>query len=65
MPDNASQDDQIAFILKLGRALQAYGTPAHRFEEAMEAVARRLGLDGQFFGMPTGFFASLGAGAQG
>jgi uncharacterized membrane protein YjjP (DUF1212 family) len=65
VPDNASQDDQIAFILKLGRALQAYGTPAHRFEEAMEAVARRLGLDGQFFGMPTGFFASLGAGAQG
>lgn len=65
MPDNAQQDGQIAFILKLGRALQAYGTPSHRFEEAMEAVARRLGLDGQFFGMPTGFFASLGAGARG
>ena len=65
MPDNAEQDGQIAFILKLGRALQAYGTPSHRFEEAMEAVARRLGLDGQFFGMPTGFFASLGEGARG
>ncbi len=65
MPDNTPRDGQIAFILKLGRALQAYGTPAHRFEEAMEAVARRLGLDGQFFGMPTGFFASLGAGARG
>ena len=65
MPDNPTQDGQIAFLLKLGRALQAYGTPAHRFEEAMEAVARRMGLDGQFFGMPTGFFASLGAGASG
>jgi len=65
VPANTPQDGQIAFVLKLGRALQAYGTPAHRLEEAMEAVARRLGLDAQFFGMPTGFFASFGEGARG
>ncbi|HJW09143.1 MAG TPA: threonine/serine exporter family protein, partial [Holophagaceae bacterium] len=58
-------DQRIAFILKLGRALQAYGTPAHRFEEALEAVCRRLELEGQFFGMPTGYFASFGKGSQG
>lgn len=68
MPDAAPSlphDDHIAFALKLGRALQAYGTPAHRLEDAMEAVSRRLGLDGQFFGMPTGFIASFGEGHLG
>ncbi|HJU84361.1 MAG TPA: threonine/serine exporter family protein [Holophagaceae bacterium] len=68
MPDahsETAEDERIAFVLKLGRALQAYGTPAHRFEEALEAVSRRLGLDGQFFGMPTGFFASFGEGHLG
>lgn len=64
-PDAPSQDDHIAFALRLGRALQAYGTPAHRLEDAMEAVSRRLGLDAQFFGMPTGFIASFGEGHTG
>jgi uncharacterized membrane protein YjjP (DUF1212 family) len=65
VPEAPSTDGPISFVLKLGRALQAYGTPAHRLEEAMEAVARRLGLDAQIFGMPTGFFASFGEGARG
>ena len=64
-PDIPSQDDHIAFALRLGRALQAYGTPAHRLEDAMEAVSRRLGLEAQFFGMPTGFIASFGEGHTG
>ena len=55
---------EVAFCLELGRAFQAYGIPAHRFEDALERVCRRLGLDGQFFGLPTAFFASLGQGGH-
>lgn len=48
------------FVENLGRALHRYGSPAHRLEEAMVLVARRLGIDGQFFSTPTAIFASLG-----
>ena len=67
MPEapEAPLDGPIAFVLKLGRALQAYGTPAHRLEDTLEAVARRLGIEAQFFGMPTGFIVSFGAGVHG
>lgn len=47
-------------VAKLGRALHRYGTPAHRLEEAMDEVSRRLGLHGEFFSTPTAIFASLG-----
>lgn len=46
-------------VAKLGRALHRYGTPAHRLEEAMDEVSRRLGLHGEFFSTPTAIFASL------
>lgn len=49
----------IVFLEKLGRALHRYGSPAHRLEEAMTEVARRLGLRGQFFSTPTAIFASF------
>ncbi|MBS1765831.1 MAG: threonine/serine exporter family protein [Acidobacteria bacterium] len=58
-------DGPISFVLKLGRALQAYGTPAHRLEDTLEAVAKRLGIEAQFFGMPTGFIVSFGEGPHG
>lgn len=48
-----------AFLAKLGRALQSYGSPAHRLEEAMTIVSERLGLVGQFFSTPTAMFASF------
>jgi uncharacterized membrane protein YjjP (DUF1212 family) len=51
---------EIAFCLELGRAYQASGIPAHRFEEALTRVSQHLGLEGQFFALPTAFFASLG-----
>ena len=51
---------EIAFCLELGRAYQASGIPAHRFEEALTRVSQRLGLEGQFFALPTAFFATLG-----
>jgi uncharacterized membrane protein YjjP (DUF1212 family) len=31
------------FVLRLGRGLHRYGYPAHRLEEALAGVARRLG----------------------
>jgi uncharacterized membrane protein YjjP (DUF1212 family) len=48
-----------SFVLKLGRALHAYGYPAHRLEDALGLVARRLGLEGQFFSTPTALFVSF------
>jgi uncharacterized membrane protein YjjP (DUF1212 family) len=53
---------EIALCLELGRAFQAFGIPAHRFEDALTRISARLGLDGQFFALPTAFFASLGQG---
>lgn len=51
---------KLAFILELGRCLQMFGAPAHRLEEALTRVCRRLGMEGQFFCVPTGFFAFIG-----
>lgn len=51
---------KVAFLLELGRALQRYGAPAHRLEEALTWVARRLGMQAQYFCVPTAFFAFLG-----
>ncbi len=48
------------FVLKLGRGLHAYGYSAHRLEDALAEVCRRLELPGQFFSMPTALFASFG-----
>lgn len=63
-PPPAPPPPEVAFCLELGRAFQAYGIPAHRFEDALARVCARLGLDGQFFGLPTAFFASLGQGGH-
>jgi len=52
-------DPSSRFVEKLGRALHRYGLPSHRLEEALVAVAERLGLEGQFFATPTAIFASL------
>ena len=56
--DNAT-DPSFSFVEKLGRALHRYGLPSHRLEDALVAVAERLGLQGQFFATPTAIFASL------
>jgi uncharacterized membrane protein YjjP (DUF1212 family) len=47
-------------ILELARALHEAGAPSHRVEDAMAAVAPRLGVEGQFFTTPTSIFASFG-----
>lgn len=48
------------FILRLAEALHRYGTPAHRLEDVMTALCRRLGIEGRFFSTPTAIFASFG-----
>lgn len=48
-----------SFAIKLMRALHRYGTPSHLLEEGMTELTRLLGLDGRFFSLPTGVFASI------
>jgi len=53
-----------ALVLNLGRALLRVGSPAHRLETAMQIMAERLGLKGEFFSTPTALIASLGDGQR-
>lgn len=55
-----SERDAVEFVLKLGRALHAAGTPATTLEELVGEVSRRLGLEAQFFSTPTSFHAAIG-----
>jgi uncharacterized membrane protein YjjP (DUF1212 family) len=59
MDPHGTDAQKVAFCLELGKALHAFGTPAHRFEEAMHRVAQSLGLEGNFLAHPTAFFAEL------
>lgn len=52
------------FLVALGVALHAYGTPTHRIEEALTQVASRHGLRAQFLVTPTSLQASFGSGRQ-
>ena len=54
-----SSADARRFVLELGRALHALGSPSYRVEDAMVASSRALGLDGSFFATPTAIFAQL------
>lgn len=52
--------DAIGFVLRLGKALHAYGYAAHRLEEVLGAVAQQIGLEAQFFSTPTAISAAFG-----
>ena len=58
------QDSRHALVVKLGRALHFCGAPAHRLEDVLVAVSKKLKLDGRFFSIPTAFFASFGPGGS-
>ncbi len=63
-PNDSTTQQSIDFALKLGKALQIYGAPSHRLEEAMSGTLRRMGIEGEFFSTPTAIFASLGSGHE-
>jgi uncharacterized membrane protein YjjP (DUF1212 family) len=51
----------VGFVLRLARALHAYGYSAARLEDILGATADRLGLAGhRFFSMPTQIMAAFG-----
>ncbi|MBX5481120.1 MAG: threonine/serine exporter family protein [Myxococcaceae bacterium] len=61
---DAPQLSAEAFLLRLGRALHRRGVPAHRLEEHLEALCRRLGLTASFFSTPTALFAQFDRGSR-
>lgn len=48
------------FVLEIGRAMHALGSPSYRIEDTMDACSRALGLEGSFFSTPTAIFAAIG-----
>ncbi len=59
--DEAHVEASIDFAMRLGVGLHAFGAPAHRVEEALTHISRRLGLEGQFFSTPTSVMAAFSA----
>lgn len=52
--------ESIAFILRLGRALQMVGYPAYRLEAMLSNAARKLDLQAEFFAAPTSIYCGIG-----
>lgn len=63
-PVDTTSTQRVDFALKLGRALQVYGAPAHRLEEAMRDLLRLTEVEGEFFSTPTAIFAALSHGNE-
>ena len=62
MADTA-EDQAIDYVLRLGRALHAYGYASPALERALITVSTRLGLVGHFFSTPTSIFVAFGVGS--
>ncbi|MEL7472163.1 MAG: threonine/serine exporter family protein [Planctomycetota bacterium] len=56
---SATPETQNALLVAFARLLAMYGTPAHRVETALAALASRWGLRGSFFATPTAVFAEI------
>lgn len=48
------------FILQLAKQLHQHGTPAHRLETTLSVLARRLGVQAEFFSTPTSIMVGMG-----
>ena len=59
-PSNPKTRAASIFVLELARAMHEYGTPAHRLESALSAVAGHLGLEAEFFSTPTSIMVGFG-----
>lgn len=51
--DNQEFIEKRKFIIKLGKALHKFGTPAYRLETHLQTVSRTLGIEGYFLISPT------------
>jgi uncharacterized membrane protein YjjP (DUF1212 family) len=60
----AAEDQAIDYVLRLGRALHAYGYASPALERALVTASTRLGLVGHFFSTPTSIFVAFGIGSQ-
>ncbi|HUS68067.1 MAG TPA: threonine/serine exporter family protein [Kofleriaceae bacterium] len=60
MQGEADASAGISFVMELGAALHRFGTPAHRLEGAMGAVARQLQLEAHILSTPTSIMAGFG-----
>src|SRR5688572_14252471 len=63
-PGSPVRREDLEFLLRSAELMHAYGTPAHRLEEALSACARRMGVRAQFFSTPTSFLAGFGEGGE-
>ena len=59
----AAEDRAIDYVLRLGRALHAYGYTSPALERALVTASARLGLVGHFFSTPTSIFVTFGEGS--
>jgi uncharacterized membrane protein YjjP (DUF1212 family) len=50
---------KIKFVMLLGKALHRYGASADRIEKAMYLLSSKLGLEADFFSIPTSIYASF------
>jgi len=64
IPQTYESNRYAALVINLGRALLHVGSPAHRLESAMQIMAKRLGLQAEFFSTPTALIVSLGDGEK-
>ncbi|WP_396213913.1 threonine/serine exporter ThrE family protein [Gemmatimonas sp.] len=48
------------FILQLARQLHRHGTPAHQLEVTLSVLAKRLGVQAEFFSTPTSIMVGIG-----
>jgi uncharacterized membrane protein YjjP (DUF1212 family) len=60
----AAEDRAIDYVLRLGRALHAYGYASPALERALVTASTRLGLVGHFFSTPTSLFVAFGSGSE-
>jgi uncharacterized membrane protein YjjP (DUF1212 family) len=59
-----AEDRAIDYVLRLGRALHAYGYTSPALERALVTVSARFGLVGHFFSTPTSIFVAFGSGSE-
>lgn len=60
MTDVPPDDTRTRFVLELAKALHVHGTPAHRLEAVLSTVARKVGLEADFFSTPTSIMVGIG-----